>query len=65
MASYIELSMFLRASIERILSESGTKRKENVQLRKACEEALGQLKYNLLFSGILYLLDNVNYRIKI
>lgn len=35
--------MFLKASIERILTDAGTRRKENAELRKACEEALGFL----------------------
>lgn len=33
--------MFLKASIERILNDAGTRRKENAELRKACEESLG------------------------
>jgi hypothetical protein len=33
--------MFLKASIERILNDAGNRRKENVELKKVCEEALG------------------------
>jgi hypothetical protein len=33
--------MFLKASIERILSDTGTRRKEHTELRKACDEAIG------------------------
>uniref|UniRef100_A0A914LSY1 SEC7 domain-containing protein n=1 Tax=Meloidogyne incognita TaxID=6306 RepID=A0A914LSY1_MELIC len=43
--------MFLKASIERILNDAGTRRKENVELRKACEESLEQLNAELLTFG--------------
>jgi hypothetical protein len=35
--------MFLRASIERILNDTGSRKKENIELRKSCEEALGKV----------------------
>ncbi|KAF7638012.1 SEC7 domain-containing protein [Meloidogyne graminicola] len=43
--------MFLKASIERILTDAGTRRKENAELRKACEEALDQLNSELQTFG--------------
>nr|CAD2199146.1 unnamed protein product [Meloidogyne enterolobii] len=43
--------MFLKASIERILTDAGTRRKENVELRKACEESLEQLNAELQTFG--------------
>uniref|UniRef100_A0A914NE75 SEC7 domain-containing protein n=1 Tax=Meloidogyne incognita TaxID=6306 RepID=A0A914NE75_MELIC len=43
--------MFLKASIERILNDAGTRRKENVELRKACEESLEQLNAELQTFG--------------
>lgn len=47
-------NMFLRASIERILNETGTRRKENAELKKACEEALGNIEFNFdIFKSIL------------
>lgn len=33
--------MFLKNSIERIISDSSIKRKENAKLKKTCESALG------------------------
>ncbi|VDN58317.1 unnamed protein product [Dracunculus medinensis] len=36
--------MFLRSAIDRILAERDIKRKEHLQLRKACEQALEQLQ---------------------
>ncbi|VDM61551.1 unnamed protein product [Angiostrongylus costaricensis] len=36
--------MFLRTAIERILSDRDIKRKENLQLKKACENVLEELK---------------------
>ena len=37
------LEMFLRTAIEKILADRDIKRKENLQLKKACENALGFL----------------------
>lgn len=34
--------MFLRSAIERILADRDIKRKENLQLKKACENVLGE-----------------------
>ncbi|KAK5979880.1 brefeldin A-inhibited guanine nucleotide-exchange protein 2, partial [Trichostrongylus colubriformis] len=36
--------MFLRSAIERILSDRDIKKKENLQLKKACENVLEELK---------------------
>ncbi|KAL7074646.1 hypothetical protein ACQ4LE_005574 [Meloidogyne hapla] len=43
--------MFLKASIERILNDAGTRRKENAELRKACEESLERLNAELQTFG--------------
>uniref|UniRef100_A0A183CF39 DCB domain-containing protein n=1 Tax=Globodera pallida TaxID=36090 RepID=A0A183CF39_GLOPA len=41
------LDMFLKASIERLLNDPSTRRKEHNALRKACEEAIEQLDERL------------------
>lgn len=38
--------MFLRNSIEIILNDKDIKKKENAQLKKACEQALGKYYFD-------------------
>ncbi|KAL6732792.1 hypothetical protein Aduo_003513 [Ancylostoma duodenale] len=43
--------MFLRSAIERILSDRDIRRKENLQLKKACENVLEELKAENAYAG--------------
>ena len=49
--------MFLRNSIEHILNDKDIKRKENAQLKKACETALGEfITLNFYIQNFMFLL---------
>lgn len=45
--------MFLKTSIERIYNDKDIKKKDHINLKKACETALGMLYFYNIFTCLL------------